>query len=95
MSDLDQILDAYSKQRERPDDKSLVNVTVKVSPEVRAEFHAAAKKLGMPRRELAAVLFMHGMERMRRQMKPTGKTDKTVPAPPKPASALGLSPATS
>ena len=71
MSELDQILDAYGKRRERPDDKSLLSVAVKVAPQVREEFYAAATELGMARRDLAAALFMHGMDRLRRQVKPT------------------------
>lgn len=73
MSELDQVLDVYAKRRVQPDSKSLENVAVKVTPEVRAEFYAAATELGLPRRELATALFMHGMERLRRQFKSTQK----------------------
>lgn len=80
MSDLDQILETYGRKSARADDSDLQGVTVKIPTAVREEFWEASKTVGVPRRELAAALFMHGMERLRRQIKPP--MTATEPSPP-------------
>ena len=53
---------------------------MKVPSDVRDEFYEAAKTLRVPRRELASALFMHGMEHLRRQVKPAKRTANASPA---------------
>ena len=73
MSDLDQMLDAYGQRRSKAEICDSQSVSVKVPSDVRDEFYEAAKTLRVPRRELASALFMHGMECLRKQVKPAGR----------------------